>query len=579
MISFHHPAAFGFYSGLALVLAVFAWSRAVRRRDLQRIGDWRLISSLFPVEALFRRRLKDRLALLALAILIFASAGPMWGTRMKEVKQRGVDVFIAIDTSRSMLAEDVSPTRLDRAKQSLGLLIEKLSGNRVGIIAFARRAVLQCPLTTDPDAARLFLNSVTDRTVPEQGTGVGSAIRLGLARFPKDLKSGRAIVLLTDGEDFGSEPMEAAKEAKAAGVPIFTIGIGTPKGEVIKDRDDQGNVTSFHKYKGEMVVSRLDDAMLTKIAELTGGTYYRSSSSDREVDEIAEAINGFQKREFATHVFDRMRERFQVPAALALLILILEFFLGEAPGQGLRIVTRLRALRAPKRAVAAALLLLILPVNGGASVRDSLLQGNRLFKKGDFDGALKAFESAQNDEPDSAQIAFNIATTKYAAGKFEDAVKEFDRADAMAKDPATKARIAYNAAHALYASGKTPEALEKFKQTLRLNPSDVDAKYNVEYIKSGKQPPAQKPSPNPSQTPSGNDKKDDQKQKDKKAGEGEDKEKKDEQPKPKPGELSKEDAEQILQMTKEQESENMKARPMRPIGNKKEKITTGGEDW
>jgi Ca-activated chloride channel family protein len=598
-MGFHHPTAFFLLIGFALAWGVFKWARARRRRDLQRIGDWRLVSGLVPVVALRRRRVKDRVALGALLLTIIAATGPLFGTRLKEVKQRGVDVFICIDTSRSMLAEDVAPNRLDRAKRSLGVLIEKLAGNRVGIVAFAKRAVLQCPLTIDPDAARLFLDSVTDHTVPEQGTGVGSAIRLALGRFPKDAKGGRAIVLLTDGEDTGSEPEEAAHEAKKAGVPVFTIGIGTTKGEVIKDRDEQGNVTSFHKYKGEMVVSHLDDAMLTKIAEITGGAYYRASSTDAEVDEIADTLNGFKKRDFAMHIYDRLQERYQPFAILALFLLLLEFFLAETPGQKQRIAARLATLRRKEpetktpAAVALVILALLAPGVARADVRDRIREGNRLFQKKDFAGAAAAFESAANDDPDSPEIAFDLATAYYAAGKTDDALKAYDRAATLAKTPATKARIAYNQGHALYNSGKAPEALEKFKETLRLDPTDADAKYNVEYIRSGKTPP--QPKPNPSPSPNNQNEKNDKDKKGqgqqnqqkqdqgKKGGEGQDQQNKDqnqsEEPQPKPGELSKEEAEQILQMSKEQEQEKMKARPVRPLGDKNEKPAAGGEDW
>lgn len=589
MIAFRHPAALLLIVAVAALWGVFAWSRARRRRDLQRIGDWRLVSGLMPVESVARRRLKERVALAAAALLVLAAAGPLFGTRMKEVQQRGVDVFIAIDTSRSMLAEDVSPSRLARAKQSLSLLIGKLAGNRLGIVAFAKRAILQCPLTTDPDAARLFLESVSERTVPEQGTGIGSAIRLALSHFPKGAKTGRAIVLLTDGEDTGSDPLGAAREAKAQGVVVFTIGIGTTKGEVIKDRDEQGNVTSFHKYKGEMVVSRLDDAMLTKIAEITGGAYYRSSSSDREIDEIAEALNGFEKREFTSRVFDRMRDRYQWPAFLALLALLIEFFFAEAPGQRRRVRDgllsgyavargRLARLRRRKGATAAALVLAaLLAVPASADVRASIREGNRLFADGDVKGAVKAFESAQVEDPDSAEVAFNLGTARYAAGDVEGALREFERAAALAKDAKLQARIAYNAGHALFSAGRAAEALEKFKQTLRLDPSDQDAKYNVEYIRAGKKPPP--PQPKPQEGPEKGGDKESPQQQPPKPEDGGDDESESAEPQPKPGEMSKESAEQILQMIQDEESENMKRRPARPIGDENNKPAAGGEDW
>lgn len=454
MMAFRHPEAFFSLIPFALIVALYAWSRWKRRRELTALGDWRLLADLLPLDALKRRRIKDRITLTAGLVLIFAAAGPQFGSRLKEVKQRGVDVFIAIDTSRSMLAEDVPPTRLDRARRSLSLLVNKLEGNRVGVVAFARRAVMQCPLTVDTSAARLLLETVNQNTVPEQGTAIGSAIRLALDRFPKDTKSGRAIVLLTDGEDHQSDPMGAAKLAKEQGVVVFTIGIGTSKGEVIKNRDAEGKVTEFHKHKGEMVVTHLDDAMLTKIAELTRGAYFRSTSTDAEIDEIAEILNGFEKRELSAKVFDRLQERYAPFVLIVLFLLFFEFFFPETPGQRGRLKAGLNKLR-PTRAAAAALLALLLATPAQADIRNQVRAGNRLVKAGDYEAAAKEFESAQIDDPENPLLAFNLGTVALLRGNADEALRHFERADSLTKDPELRARIAYNAGHVLFQDGKS----------------------------------------------------------------------------------------------------------------------------
>ncbi len=325
-MGYHYPHNAWWLLALLAMLGIYAWSRWKRLRDLNRVADARLLPQLVVIRALERRRFKDKIALLGLFFVIFSACGPQFGSSMKEVRQRGVDIFIAMDTSRSMLAEDVVPSRIEHAKRALGLLIEKLEGNRIGIIAFAKRALVQCPLTVDNDAARMFLEIMDVNTVPEQGTSIGEAIRLAIDRFPKDDKGGKAIVLLTDGEDHKSDPLEAAKAAKKAGVVIFTIGIGTTKGEVIKNRDENGNVTGFLKHNGEMVMSHMDDGLLTEIATITGGRYYRASSTDHEIDEIADALIALSKNEFATKTFQRLQERYQYPLLLAFLLLLFEFF-------------------------------------------------------------------------------------------------------------------------------------------------------------------------------------------------------------------------------------------------------------
>lgn len=582
MTAFHYPQSWFLLIPYGILLGIFAWSRWRRLHDLSRLGDWRLVKLLVPVEALHRRRTKDAVALVGLFFLILSAAGPEFGSKLKEVKQRGVDVFIAMDTSRSMLAEDVPPSRLERAKQALGVLIDKLAGNRVGLIAFAKRAVIQCPLTADNDAVGMFLEVLDDKTVPQQGTSIGDAIRLALQSFPKDEKSGRAIVLLTDGEDHNSDPLVAAKEAKEAGVAVFTIGIGTSKGEVIKDRDDQGKIVSFHKYEGEMVLSRLDDGLLNQIAMITGGKYYRASSTDSEIDEIADTLNGFDKKEFASKIFERLQERYQLFLAVAFLLLFLEFFMGENPGQWERMTAWLQALPAAvqgarKKSVIAVVFLFFLPSLLRADFKDHVRKGNRLLQKGDPAGARAEFESARNDIPEAPFLPYNIAATYYLEGNMAEAKKQYEQALAMTTDPDLQSKIHYNMGHLLFNMGQTDQAVAEFKECLKHNYKDMDAKYNIEYIKAGKKPKS--PPPQQKKNDSGDKNKKDQDQ----AGQQKDKQDGDDKDKGgKPGDLSKENADRILQMMKDQESEKMKGAQLPRPGLDKPKDQEkkeGGEDW
>ncbi len=556
-MAFHYSQTFYLFIPFALLLGVYAWSRINRLRELARLGDWRLIKELVPIPALRRRRTKDGIGLVGLFFLIFAATGPQFGSKLKEVKQRGVDVFIAMDTSRSMLAEDVPPSRLDRAKRSLGVLTDKLGGNRIGIIAFAKDAVVQCPLTVDNEAARMFLDILDEKAVPRQGTSIGDAIRLALQSFPKDDKSGRAIVLLTDGEDHESDPVGAAKAAKEAGVVVFTIGIGTSKGEVIKDRDDQGKTVGFHKFQGEMVLSRLDDGLLNQIAQITGGRYYRASSTDSEIDEIADILNGFDKKEFASKIYERLQERYQFFLLIAFLLLLIEFFFGEKPGQ----IARMR-----KKFLLIALLLM--PMAAQADYKDHVRRGNKLLQGGDTAGARAEFENARIDLPEAPFLPYNVAATYYLEGNMEEAQKQYEQALAMTDDSSFRSMIHYNMGHMFFNKGESAKAIEHFKESLKLNPTDMDAKYNIEYIKAGKKPK------NPPQ----------QQKQQKQDGKGEQKEQKQGEAKDekKPGDISKENAERILQMMKDQESEKMKEADMRKPGLKKpkdKKENEAGEDW
>jgi len=588
-MGFHYSQSLFLLLGLAGLVLLLAWSRWQRQKDLIRLGDWRLVKDLVPVKGLLRRKKKDILALVGLLFVILAATGPQFGSRLQEVKHRGVDVFIALDVSRSMLAEDVQPNRLENAKRALQLLVSKLQGNRVGIIAFAGFAVIQCPLTTDMDAAQMFLDILDTNTVPKQGTALGEAIRLALKGFKKEEKGGKAIVLLTDGEDQGSDPEGAAKSAEEAGVNIFTIGIGTAKGEVIKDRDEQGKVVAFHKHEGEMVVSRLDDTLLTKISQMTDGKYFRASSSDQEVDEIANILNGFDKREFATKIYKRLQERFQIFVLFGLIILVCEFFFGERPGQLKRILKgmekihglKTRLLKAGGFLKGSGLIIfcgLIFAATASADLKSHVIRGNKLFKNGDPAGARSEFESGQIDAPENPFLPYNIAATYLLEGNFDEANKYYEKAQLLAKDPVLKSYIAYNQGYLNFAKGDREGAIDKFKECLKFNPKDMDAKYNIEYIKAGKNPKQQfKPQGQKQNQKSDQDKKQQSKQ-DQGEGKSEEQKKKDEERQK--GEMNREDAERVLQMVQDDEKKNLKnARPLHIGSKEKEKNEPSGKDW
>lgn len=578
MINFHYAQSFYLLIPFLLLCGLYAWSSWDRKKEILKLGEWKLIQKLVPIKALIRRKKKDVLVLIALFFLILAATGPQMGSTMKEVKSRGVDVFIAIDTSKSMLAEDIPPSRLEHAKRALSLLIQKCAGNRIGIIAFAKYAVIQCPLTIDAESATMFLDILDTNAVPEQGTSIGDAIRLANDSFNKDDKAGKVLILLTDGEDHKSDPMGAAQLAKDKGVVIFTIGLGTTKGEVIKNRDENGKVIEFLKHKGEMVVSHMDDTLLTQIASLTGGKYYHASSSDREIDEISDVINGYDKKEFSSKIHQRHEERYALFALIAFILLLIEFFFAENEGQWERIKTVLKSLGrnwlSKKLNIAPLLLIFIFAYQptAHADMKDHIMRGNKLLKKKDLVGARGEFESAQIDAPEAPFIPYNIALTYHLEGNWDMAQKQYEKALAMTKDPRLQAQIHYNMGHLQFYKGDRAAAIDQFKTSLKLNPKDVDAKYNIEYIKSGKTP-KNPPQQQNQQDKNGGDK-------NQQNGQGKGQEQNGQQKEKKPGEMSKENAEQILQMMKDQEKENLKnAKRMQQGKPKDEKKNDDGEDW
>jgi len=302
----------------------------VRRRLLLRMVSPRLAGSLTAGVSRPLRVLKVVLILAGLAAALFALAEPQWGFTWEEVKRQGVDIVVAVDVSRSMLVEDGGGglTRLERARREVQDLLDHLGGDRIGLVAFAGTAFVECPLTLDHGAARLFLSALETELIPTQGTDLAAAIRTSLGAFDEGAgQPSRAILLITDGEDHSGEALTAAEEAAAAGVRIFTMGIGAPEGAPIPAPGG-----GFRRdRRGEIILSRLDETTLRRVALATGGQHVRSVAGDLDLEQIyARGIQAtLEERELDTRRRQRWHQRFQWALALALGALMLEPLLSE----------------------------------------------------------------------------------------------------------------------------------------------------------------------------------------------------------------------------------------------------------
>jgi Ca-activated chloride channel family protein len=327
---FAYPSMFGWFLVVAALWLSGGWVRRRRKKVLEILGQPSTIQRMMPAGLGNRRRWSSLLRNGGLFCLAAALAGPLIGSRLVEFKQKGLDVFIAIDCSLSMQAEDFKPNRMAHAKLILGQLIDRLAGSRIGLIAFAGQAYVECPLTVDENAAKDVLDTIDVGTVPIPGTVIGDAIRVAI----KGLKAGegqnRVLVLLTDGEDHHSDPQAAAKEAAKVGMKIYPIGIGTSDGEPIPVFDDQGHRTGYKRdKKGEVVLSRLDEAALIDLAHETGGQYLRASPSGDEVDELSRWLDQLQQGDQKTRLFNRFENRYQWPLALGLILLLASLAIPE----------------------------------------------------------------------------------------------------------------------------------------------------------------------------------------------------------------------------------------------------------
>jgi len=311
-----------------LLLAFFSWSFRRRQRDLARFVDVPLLTTVAPDLDPRRRRARAALSVLAAASMAVALAGPMWGFRWQEVRSEGIDLVIALDTSRSMLATDVAPNRLARAKLAIQDLLTELGGDRVALIPFAGTSFVQCPLTLDRDALRESLEAIEVGIIPRGGTNLPAAIESSLEAFEGRQGNHQAIVLITDGESHEGELDEAVTLAKDRGVKVFTVGIGTPDGELIPA--ETGGY--LKDRKGQVVKSRLDEATLQKIAIDTGGVYLHAAGVDLGLGSLyRDHIATMDKRELESTMERRYEHRYQLPLALALLLLAGELVIGERP--------------------------------------------------------------------------------------------------------------------------------------------------------------------------------------------------------------------------------------------------------
>ncbi|MDZ7266384.1 MAG: VWA domain-containing protein [candidate division KSB1 bacterium] len=331
MIRFANDTALYLLFSLPLLMVFFYFVQRWRRAALARFGNLLLLEQLMPALSHKRRVWKQVLLLLALGFMILALARPQVGTALEEVKREGVDVMIAIDVSESMYAEDVPPNRLAKARHEVVSLIDKLQGDRVGLIAFAGEAFVQCPLTLDYGAAKIFLEVLEPGLIPTPGTALGKAIALALQSFENTERQYKVLILITDGESHDEDTMAMAAEAERQGVVIYTVGIGSTRGVPIPVVDAQGNRTGEFKRNrsGEVVVTKLDELTLEKIALQTGGKYHRASSGEAELDRIYEEIAQMEKKELASLKFSHYEERFQYVLPFALVLLLVELLLSE----------------------------------------------------------------------------------------------------------------------------------------------------------------------------------------------------------------------------------------------------------
>jgi Ca-activated chloride channel family protein len=486
------------------MVAFFWWSARKRQRLMQQFIRARLLPGLVAGVSTRRQKIRATGIILAVVCLIVALARPRWGYDLQEVTQRGLDIVVAIDTSKSMLAQDINPNRLARAKLAALDLMQQAKSDRLGLVAFAGSAFLQCPLTIDDTAFRESLEALNVNTIPEGGTALAQAIETAQQAF-KEGDNYRILVMFTDGEDLESGAVAAAKAAAAKGLRIFTIGVGTAEGDLLRVPDAKGQMDYVRDENGNVVKSHLNTALLEDIARATPGGFYLPLQGANTIDVLYQrGLAPLPKSETKERWLRRPQERYQWPLALAIVLLVGELLFPERKrparpsGRGAsgtadagpmeRPPARLAA-AAPATTVGALLLFLTIPGLAGASPSSAL----REYRSGKYDEALQQYEQSIQKRSEDLRLHFNAGTAAYQDRKFDQAARYFG--DALSSPDLNLQQPAYyNLGNTLFHLGEQnpdpqkretswEDALKQYESAIKLNTNDADARFNYKYVK------------------------------------------------------------------------------------------------
>ncbi len=524
----------GLITCLAVLLLTFFATRR-RKNELEKFVAPKLLAGLTSNVSRSRRRGKNILFVLAIAFLFLALARPQYGERWIEVRRKGIDILIGVDVSKSMLAQDIKPSRLGRAKLAIRDFVAQLEGDRVGLFPFAGTAFLMCPLTTDYEAFNASLTTLDAGSIPKGGTDIGLAIRQGGEVLSNEAHH-KIFVLVTDGEDLSEAALQAAEEAKEQNMTVYTIGVGTPEGELIPKPGGQAG--QFVKDKqGNFITSKLDEQTLTILAETTGGLYSPLGSTGQGFDTIYEQKLSLVPEE--EHEQRRRKvpiERFFWPLGAALLLLTLDFLItGRRTGRSLDLPFIKTAGRRRKRVGVTALIITLGALSSLILSQARASEGEELFKAGDYAGAEAYYQHSLEKDANNPALYFNLGGSLYRQQKYEQAVTAFTQA-LSSDDLFLQAQSYYNRGNSQFFLGAASEAEDQeqalkqwneakksFEAALKLNPEDKAAAHNLEMVtkkleqlkeevrKSGKQ------CDNPQEGEGGDQKKDQKKDQEKKS--------------------------------------------------------------
>ncbi|MBQ9672386.1 MAG: VWA domain-containing protein [Prevotella sp.] len=544
MFRFEDPIyLYGLVAVVVLALIRFVTYRKQKSR-LRKFGDPQLLKALMPDVSRFRPVVKFWLLEGALALLFVVLARPQMGTRISHEKRTGIETIIAIDISNSMRAQDVEPSRLDRAKMMVENLVDNFTNDKIGLIVFAGDAFVQLPITSDYVSAKMFLSSIDPSMMQNQGTDVAAAIEMATHSFTQQENIGKAIIVITDGEDHEGGALEAAKAAREKGMRVYVLGVGSTKGSPVPV---PGTGDYMRDNAGNTVMSALNEQMCSEIAQAGGGAYIHVENNSGAQRQLDEELDKLEKNETESTIYSDYDEQFQAVALIALLLLIIEIVILECKNPLLRRVSLF------KRTVSLSFIICLLSFSpaGAQTDRQLVRQGNRLFQKGDYEHAEVAYSKAVEKNDKNTQAHYNLGAALMAQKKDSAAVVEFEKAGQQETVPMRKAQSYHNMGVLCQRNQLYGEAIEAYKQSLRLNPADDETRYNLVLCQQQKKKQDEQKQQQQEQQQ--------QQQKQEQQQQKQDQQKEEQQqPQEQKQQMSKENAEQLLKAAMQQEKQTQK---------------------
>ena len=522
-----------------------------QKKRLRRFGDPALVRELMPNVSRFRPAVKFYLLLAALSLLIVMVARPQFGTKISHEKRTGIETIIAMDVSNSMLAEDVAPSRLDRSKMMVENLVDHFTNDKIGLIVFAGDAFIQLPITSDYVSAKMFLSSISPDMIATQGTDIAAAINMASNSFTQQEGVGKAIIIITDGEDHEGGALEAAKEAKAKGMRVYVLGVGSPNGAPIPTGDGE----YMKDNTGQTVMTGLNEQMCRELAQAGGGAYIHVENNSNAQQQLDTELDKLAKKEIDATIYSDYDEQFQAVGIIVLLLLILEICILEVKNPILRRISLFK--RSPKPA--AILLLLMIGMAAQAQTdRQLVRRGNKQFRLGNSAEAEVLYRKAVEKNPRNAQANYNLGNALMLQRKDSLSINQLQTAAKLENNPIRRAQAYHNIGVICQQRQMFGEAIEAYKESLRNNPTDNETRYNLALCKRQQKQQQQNQQ---NQNKDNKDNKDKNKDKqDKQDQQKQDEQKKDEQQKQdqqKQDEqkMSRENAEQMLNAAIQEEKQ------------------------